>query len=55
MPEGTYWTKKRVSRRAALRGASVGVAGLAGAALIGCGCGGDDDDTVAQATAAATQ
>ena len=43
MPAGTnYWTRRRVSRRAALRGAGVGIAGLAGAALIGCG--GDDDD-----------
>lgn len=40
----SYWTRQRVSRRAALRGAGVGVAGLAGAALIGCG-GGDDDAT----------
>ncbi len=40
---GNYWTSlatHRVSRRAALRGAAVGVAGLSGAALIGCG-GGD--------------
>ncbi|MBM4410623.1 MAG: hypothetical protein FJ037_04740, partial [Chloroflexi bacterium] len=38
-----YWTSlatHRVSRRSALRGAAVGVAGLSGAALIGCG-GGD--------------
>ncbi|MCB9483508.1 MAG: ABC transporter substrate-binding protein [Dehalococcoidia bacterium] len=39
--EGNYWTRRRVGRRAALRGAGLGVAGLAGAALIGCG-GGDD-------------
>ncbi|MBM4411108.1 MAG: hypothetical protein FJ037_07280, partial [Chloroflexi bacterium] len=35
-----YWTSlatHRVSRRSALRGAAVGVAGLSGAALIGCG------------------
>ncbi|MEE8421552.1 MAG: ABC transporter substrate-binding protein [Dehalococcoidia bacterium] len=52
--ETNFWTKRRISRRAALRGAGLGVAGLAGAALIGCG--GDDDDDVpaaAQATAAA--
>jgi ABC-type transport system substrate-binding protein len=43
MPGGTnYWAKGRLSRRTTLRGAGVGVAGLAGAALIGCG-GGDDD------------
>jgi peptide/nickel transport system substrate-binding protein len=65
--DGNYWSRRTVSRRTALRGAGVGVAGLAGAALIGCG--GDDDDEVAatgesqfgaatqqqqQATAAAT-
>ena len=32
-----YWTRHRVSRRAAIRGTGLGVAGLAGAALIGCG------------------
>lgn len=41
MPEGNYWTH-RISRRTALRGAGIGVAGLAGAALIGCGDDGDD-------------
>ena len=49
MSESTYWTGRRIGRRAALRGAGVGIAGLAGAALIGCG--GDDDATPA-ATAA---
>lgn len=44
MPEGNYWTRKRITRRAILRGTGVTVAGLAGAALIGCG-GDDDDDT----------
>ena len=42
MPDN-YWTSlatHRVTRRSALRGAAVGVAGLSGAALIGCG-GGD--------------
>ncbi len=43
--ESSYWTRRRVSRRTALRGAGLGIAGLTGAALIGCG--GDDDDTVA--------
>ncbi|MDP2328610.1 MAG: ABC transporter substrate-binding protein, partial [Dehalococcoidia bacterium] len=40
--ESTYWTRRRVGRRTVIRGAGLGVAGLAGAALIGCG-GGDDD------------
>ena len=44
MPEGTnYWARRPLSRRTAIRGAGVGFAGLAGAALIGCG-GGDGDD-----------
>jgi peptide/nickel transport system substrate-binding protein len=50
MSESNYWTKLgqgRISRRGALRGAAVGVAGLAGAALIGCG---DDDDAGGAAT-----
>ncbi len=43
MSEGTnYWGRRRLDRRTALRGAGLGVAGLAGAALIGCG-GGDDN------------
>ena len=42
-----YWDRRRVSRRAALRGASIGVAGIAGAVLIGCG--GDDDEVAAPA------
>ena len=50
MPAGTnYWTRRRVSRRAALRGAGVGIAGLTGAALIGCG--GDDDGGLTAAPA----
>jgi len=36
-----YWTNRRVNRRTMLRGAGLGLTGLAGAALIGCG--GDDD------------
>ena len=44
MDERNFWTNRRISRRAALRGVGLGVAGLAGAALIGCG---DDDDDVA--------
>ncbi len=42
MSEDNYWTRRRISRRTALRGGAIGIAGLAGAALIGCG--GDDDD-----------
>jgi ABC-type transport system substrate-binding protein len=44
-----FWQKTaggRVSRRAALRGAGLGIAGLAGAALIGCG---DDDEATTTA------
>ena len=59
--ESTYWTRRPVGRRTVIRGASLGVAGLAGAALIGCG-GGDDAATatpgvgnVLDATAVATQ
>lgn len=56
MDERNYWTSKLISRRAALRGAGLGIAGLAGAALVGCG---DDDDEgeeapAARATAAAS-
>ena len=39
---GTYWSRGTISRRGALRGAGLGVAGLAGVALFGCG--GDDGD-----------
>jgi peptide/nickel transport system substrate-binding protein len=35
--EGNYWATGRVSRRSVLRGAGLGIAGMAGAALIGCG------------------
>src|SRR5687767_7889926 len=47
-PEGyqlaidNYWSR-RVTRRTALRGAGVGIAGLAGAALLGCGGGADEE------------
>ncbi len=54
MAENTYWsrfTTGRVSRRTLMRGAGLGVAGLAGAALVGCG--GDDDPAPATSTAAA--
>jgi ABC-type transport system substrate-binding protein len=50
-----YWTRRRISRRAALRGVGLGVAGLAGAALIGCGDDDDEEPAAAQATAAPTQ
>lgn len=53
--ESNYWTR-RFSRRTVLRGAGLGLAGLAGAALIGCG---DDDEAAPSASAtrapAATQ
>ena len=45
MTEPTYWSRgsaTRLSRRGLLRGSAVGVAGLAGAALIGCGGGSKD-------------
>ncbi|MEZ4503287.1 MAG: ABC transporter substrate-binding protein [Dehalococcoidia bacterium] len=41
MAGDNYWTRRSFSRRGVLRGAGVGLAGLAGAALIGCG---SDDD-----------
>jgi peptide/nickel transport system substrate-binding protein len=44
-----FWTRRRISRRSALRGGALGIAGLAGAALIGCG-----DDEADPAPAAAT-
>jgi peptide/nickel transport system substrate-binding protein len=37
MADGNYWTGGRVGRRSVIRGASLGLTGLAGAALIGCG------------------
>ena len=48
------WTRRGVSRRTFLRGSVLGVAGLAGAVLIGCG-GDDDDQTAATATGTATE
>ncbi|MCC6236784.1 MAG: hypothetical protein IT299_04325, partial [Dehalococcoidia bacterium] len=38
MADSNYWSR-RVGRRSVIRGAGVGIAGLAGAALIGCGGG----------------
>lgn len=52
MADSNYWTRfagTRLSRRTALRGAAVGAAGLAGAALIGCGS--SDDKTPTPTTA----
>lgn len=46
--ERNFWTRRRISRRAALRGTGLGLAGLAGAALIGCG---DDDEAAPSARA----
>jgi peptide/nickel transport system substrate-binding protein len=44
MTERSYWSRNgsSISRRSLLRGSAVGVAGLAGAALIGCGGGTKD-------------
>src|SRR5690606_7651238 len=42
--ERTYWRGARVGRRTMLRGSGLGLAGLAGAALVGCGSS-DDDST----------
>ena len=49
--ERGYWSRQALSRRRVLRGAGLGLAGLAGAALIGCG---DDDDDQPAATATGT-
>ena len=48
--QSSFW-RTRISRRTALRGGVIGGAGLAAAALIGCG---DDDDEAPAATAAPT-
>ena len=55
--DSNYWTGRRVTRRTVLRGSAVGVLGLAGAALIGCGSdkGGDKPATVADGKAAPAQ
>jgi ABC-type transport system substrate-binding protein len=37
MATQNYWMRRHVSRRAALRGAGLGLSGLVGAALVGCG------------------
>ena len=48
---GNYSSHNRISRRGALRGAGLGVAGLAGVALFGCG--GDDGEGGGGTTATA--
>ncbi|MEX2373673.1 MAG: hypothetical protein WD800_07715, partial [Dehalococcoidia bacterium] len=35
--DSNYWTRERLGRRTVIRGAGLGLSGLAGAALIGCG------------------
>ena len=47
--DSNYWTRRAMGRRTAIRGGALGLAGLAGAALIGCG-GGDGDGDAAPAT-----
>jgi len=51
MTESRYWGRTSMSRRSMLRGSAVGAAGLAGAALIGCGGGGSDATPAATGTA----
>ncbi len=54
MNRDNYWTTRRVSRRTWLRGAGIGAAGLAGAALIGCGSSGNATATPAAGGGGAT-
>ena len=42
MPEG-YWRNREVSRRSVIKSAGLGIAGLSGAVLVGCGGGGEED------------
>lgn len=49
---GERWTRGPVSRRGLLRGAAFGLAGLAGAAIVGCADGGDDAATATPGGAA---
>jgi len=49
--EDNFWTRQHLSRRNALRAGGLSLAGLAGAALIGCGSDSDSDATTATATA----
>src|SRR5687767_4197119 len=39
--ESNYWSRRTLTRRAALRAAGVGVIGLGAATLVGCGGGSD--------------
>ena len=48
----SYWSRSTISRRGALRGAGLGVAGLAGVALFGCGGDEGEDGGGAASTAA---
>jgi peptide/nickel transport system substrate-binding protein len=50
--EQNYWNR-RLSRRTALRGGGLAFAGITGAALLGCGGGGDDGAAVAEVQATA--
>ncbi len=57
MSELNYWNRlhsTRLSRRSALRGGGLGLAGLTGALLIGCGDDDDDGPAAPAPTAAAT-
>ena len=45
MPEQTYWERVRLNRRHLLRAGGIGLAGLSGAALIGCGDSEDGADS----------
>jgi peptide/nickel transport system substrate-binding protein len=57
MSESNYWNRlhsTRLSRRSALRGGGLGLAGLTGALLIGCGDDDDDGPAAPAPTAAAT-
>ena len=45
MPEQTYWERLRLNRRHLLRAGGIGLAGLSGAALIGCGDSEDGADS----------
>jgi len=53
MDDRGYWTRRRITRRVALRSAGFGAAGLAGAALFGCG--GDDEEQAPAAPATTAQ